>query len=355
MKPLRVLNATEQVADYLRDGIMRRTWVETMPGASKLAAELGIGLQIASCALDQLEREGLLVNQGKRRKRRIVAPKGSGSGTLKVAILLYDPADRENRICTNVLLRLIEAGYQATFCIKTLSDLKMDLKKVSRYVNQVSADAWIVISGSEEVLKWFADQPFPALAIGGRHTDTEISNASVNTTKAMKVLLDRLVSLGHRRIVFLTLEDRIKPKLAVLEQCFVDELETHGIQTGSYNLPAWPYGAEGLHQCLDSLFRVTPPTAIYCMMSSMYYGVQQYFMRRGIRSPEDVSLICSHAHRGFSLCHLSVTHIDWDSRKLTRAVLNWVNQVARGDHKIKKVVIAGELIEGGTMGQAPKD
>ncbi|MFK7911463.1 MAG: substrate-binding domain-containing protein [Akkermansiaceae bacterium] len=352
MRSLRVLTATEQVAAHLREEILRRTWVETMPGTAKLAGELGVGMRTVSDALDQLEREGLLVNQGRRRKRRIVVPEKLVSQVFRIAILLYDPASRQNITCTNLLFRLVEGGYQATFCTKTLDELRMDVAKVRRYVSTVPADAWIVHGASDEVLEWFSKQSVPVFAFGGRHTEKKIAAAAVNTTNAMKVLLRRLIALGHRRIVFLTLEDRLEPKLAVLEQCFVDELEAHGIETGHYNLPEWSPDADGLHQCLDSLFRVTPPTAIYCMKASIYHSVEQYLSQHGIATPRDVSLICSHADRGFALCRPNVAHVSWDSRKLQRATINWVNKVARGTNDKRKIEIQAELVEGGTIGPA---
>ncbi len=353
MKPLRVFTATEQVATYLREQIIARTWVETMPGTAKLAGELGVGMRTVSDALDQLEKEGLLVNQGRRKKRKIVVPDQLVSHGLQIAILLFDPGGRENRICTNLLLKLADAGYQATFCNKTLYDLGMDVVKVRRYVKTVPADAWIVFSASGEILEWFSKQPTPAFAIGGQYPGTEIAATAVNSTKATKVMLRHLIALGHRRIVFLTLENRRKPKLAVLEQCFIDELEAHGIATGPYNLPDWSYDAEGLHQCLDTLFKVTPPTAIYCMQASIYHSVKQYLSEKEIATPGDVSLICSHADLGFALCRPRVAHLTWDTRKLHRATIKWVNKVARGNDDKRKIEIQADFVEGGTIAPPP--
>jgi len=353
MKPLRVFTAAEQVATYLREQIIARTWVETMPGTSKLAGELGVGMRTVSDALDQLEKEGLLVNLGRRRKRKIVVPDKLVSHGLQIAILLFDPDGRVNRICTNLLLKLVNAGYQATFCTETLSDLGMDVVKVRRYVRTVPADAWIVFSASGEILEWFSKQAAPVFAIGGQYPGKEIAATAVNSNKATKVMLRHLIDLGHRRIVFLTLENRRKPKLAVLEQCFIDELEAHGIETGPYNIPDWSYDAEGLHQCLDTLFRHTPPTAIYCMKSSIYHSVQQYLSENEIATPGDVSLICSHADIGFSLCRPSVAHITWDARKLHRSTIKWVNKVARGNDDKRQVEIEAEFVEGGTIAITP--
>ncbi len=101
-----------------------------MPGTAKLAGELGVGMRTVSDALDQLENEGLLVNQGRRKKRRIVVPDDAVSEGFRVGILLYDKDSRDNPISRNLKIRLSEAGFQVDFCDMTLLDMKMDVKQV---------------------------------------------------------------------------------------------------------------------------------------------------------------------------------------------------------------------------------
>ena len=353
MKPLRVFTATEQVATYLREQIIARTWVETMPGTAKLAGELGVGMRTVSDALDQLEKEGLLVNQGRRRKRRIVVPDDAVSEGFRVGILLYDKDSRDNPISRNLKIRLSEAGFQVDFCDMTLLDMKMDVKQVSESVQQMPSDAWIINAGSREVLEWFSKQSLPYFAIGGPHAGQKIAATSIRSNHAMTALIKRLYELGHRRIVFLTYEERLKSASAKLEEYFIKELEARGIKTGLYNLPKWSFGAEGLRGCLDSLFRVTPPTAIFCMDTSIYHSVQQYLSQKKIVTPQDVSLVCNYDKSEFALCITSVAHLTWDTRKLSRAAIKWVNKVARGKDQKTKTYVQAEFIDGGTIGPPP--
>jgi DNA-binding transcriptional regulator YhcF (GntR family) len=49
-----------------------------------------------------------------------------------------------------------------------------------------------------------------------------------------------------------------------------------------------------------------------------------------------------------------VSHLHWDSRLLTRHVLRWVRQVARGKASRRQTLIKTDFVEGETIGPAPK-
>ena len=51
-------------------------------------------------------------------------------------------------------------------------------------------------------------------------------------------------------------------ELAVYFQTILDELESARIRTNEYNLPDWEETNAGFHDCLEKLFKVTPPTAL---------------------------------------------------------------------------------------------
>ena len=63
----------------------------------------------------------------------------------------------------------------------------------------------------------------------------------------MAEAVGKMVKLGHRRIVMIARSEKRKPKPALYEQKFLDELEQLGIATGPYHLPDWEQTVEGLH------------------------------------------------------------------------------------------------------------
>jgi len=169
----------------------------------------------------------------------------------------------------------------------------------------------------------------------------------------MRRLVRRLVELGHRRIVLLAKEVRRKPIPGRFEQIFLDELSSHGIQHGPYNLPDWEETPEGLQTAVDSLFDHTPPTALIVEESHTMIAVQQHLANRGIVAPRDVTLVCDDPDPAFSWCRPGMAHISWDSSTIARDAVLWAANVARGREDRKNSFFKADLIEGGTMGPAP--
>ena len=69
MGSFHITSASEQVVNHLREQLIDKVWVGTMPGGEGLARQLGVGRMTIEAALSMLESEGLLVPQGPRRER----------------------------------------------------------------------------------------------------------------------------------------------------------------------------------------------------------------------------------------------------------------------------------------------
>jgi DNA-binding LacI/PurR family transcriptional regulator len=343
----------DQVAEQLREGIYAGRWRELIPGRDRLAPELGCSHGTVEAALQRLVREGLLVSEGAGKRRRIVVPVGKArKRSLRVRILLYERGDRSLPEAVELLARLQEKGYVADFALKSLKDLGMRVDRVAGVVHKTPADAWVVFAGSREVLEWFAHGPVPALAFFGRFTGLPIAAASPRKAPAMVKAVRRLVELGHRRIVMLTSEERRKPYPALFEQVFLDELRSLGLPTGSYNLPDWENDPDGFRACLNSLFQVTPPTALICGETRFFEAAQQHLARRGIHAPEHVSLICSDPDPCYEWCDPQLSYFRWDYKPVVNRVVNWVENVAKSREDRRQILFDGEFIEGGMIGPA---
>lgn len=350
MGELRFLSKIEQVAAHLRAELADGRWEGLMPGRLELSAELGINAKTVEDALRQLEREGVLTGQGPGKRRLIVRVKKPGKVALRIKILAYEPSDRSRELFADLLHRLKEQGYDAVFAEKTLHDLGMDVKRVAAHVKASVADVWLVVAGSREILEWFAGQTAPCFALSGRWAGLPIAAVTAQKIPAMKAAVARLYGYGHRRIVFMSREERRKPYPAPLEQAFLDELKALGIATGAYNLPDWGDDITGFHRSLDSLFQHTPPTAIFLMEARLYIAAQQHLSRRGIIAPRDISLICDDPDVAFSWCVPVVSCFQWDSRPLVSRVVRWVENIANGKVDLQQSTVPAEFLEGGTIG-----
>jgi DNA-binding LacI/PurR family transcriptional regulator len=356
MEPLRVMTAAEQVAEYLRRALGRGEWGGRIPGGNQLAGLLGVGRNTVEAALQMLENQGVLAGQGAGKRRRVVLGECMKSApTLRVAILPGVVEDRRVDYVVELQHELVEAGHVAFFTEKSLNELAMDVNRIARMVKRTEADAWVVVGSSRAVLEWFVGYGVPAFALFGRRRDLTIAGVGPDKASAFREVVRRLVELGHRRIVLLALAARRLPEPGLPERAFLAELAAHGIGTGPFNLPDWEESPEGLHHLLDSLFQVTPPTALLIDEAYLFHAVKHHLSERGIRIPGDVSLVCTDPDRTFDWCRPSIAQIHWDSSPLVRRIILWAENVARGGKDLRQTLTPARFIEGGTIGKANRD
>jgi len=345
------MSITEQVAEYLRGEMLKGRWGGEMPGVKRLEPELGVNHKTVEAALQLLEKKGLLVPQGAGRQRRILLPESrQAAPSMRVAILLFAPEDLRLDYIVKLQHMLIEEGHSAFFPARSMSELGMDVKRVARLVDKTNADAWVVVSGSREVLGWFASQPLPTFAMFGRRRGLPIAGIGPDKVTAYRTATRYLFGLGHRRMALVARPPRRLPEPGLPERAFLEELEIFGIRTGTYNLPEWDGTIHSLHRRLDAMFQHTPPTALIIDEPAIFLSVLHRLARRGIFAPENVSIICTDGDPYFSSLRPSVAHIRWDSRPWARRIVSWANGVARGKDDRRQTLTKTEFVVGGTIG-----
>lgn len=340
-----------QLAGWLREQLRDGRWRGTMPGVMRLARELGVSRDVVEEALRSLEREGLLVAQGRGRNRLIDLQGDTRLDRgLRVMVLGFEPSDRAALDVADLLHALEEAGHVAALAPKTLLDMGHRVERVARLVEETAADAWVILAGTRPVLEWFAASGVPGFAYAGRSSRVPLPSIGPDKEAPLRQAISRLVELGHRRIALLARENRRKPEPGLTERIFLDELDSHGISPGAFNLPDWKESVAGFHAGLDALFRYTPPTALIIDEVPLLVAAMQFCLARGLQVPRDVSLICSDPGPAFDWCQPSISHIVWDHRPVIRRIVRWVNNVSLGRKDQRKGYTKARFVEGGTVG-----
>ena len=350
MPLIRILSAVEQVAGYLREELSRGQWSGYLPGVDRLAPELGVSRKTLEAALRQLETEGLLTRNGPRR-RRSIEPQGlQPPPALRVSILLSEAADRQVGYMVDLQHELARVGHHTSFAAASISECGMNVRRIARMIEKTPADAWVATAAPREVLQWFQERSLPVCALFGRRRGLPIAGVGPDKPPAYALATRRLIAMGHRRIVLLARRMRRLPEPGSSERAFLNELAAHGIQPGPYHLPDWEESIDGFHAGLEALFRVTPPTALIIQESALFAAAQQFLARKGLRVPEDVSLICTDADPTFAWCKPSVAHIRWDSRPVVRRIVRWAANLSSGTPDVRQVLTPAEFVPGGTIG-----
>ena len=356
MKTFRRLSIAQQTAQHLRDGIRLGRWKGRLPGVVRLSQELGVSTHTLRASLRLIEKEGLVELSQDKRSRHVAAKAPRDKDTFRIGLLLNEPLADENakvqQLIQEVRHRLEKSDLHVFFSTETLKSLHHDRARVARYVLSEEANAWIVFGGSKPVIEWFAEQPFPALAIFGRSNEVPIASVAPDMATAARAATKHLLQLGHRRIVNLCRKPRRLPQPGQPEQAFLDELKAAGVAAGDFNLPDWTETPQGLHDLLSSLFRVTPPTALIINEVPLYMAVQQFLAQKQLRVPEDVSLIADNADPTFAWFLPSVAHISWSPEPIVRRTLRWATSAQRGRADRSQIRYPAEFIAGGTTAKA---
>jgi len=350
MNPFHPLSTVDQLAAHLRTEIQGGGLSGEMPGVAQMGKKLSVWTTTVVAALEILKREGLLKTRGERRRCEILGSDQGQRAGVQVKMLLYERGDVLDEYSMEFLHRLNERGHHLEFAAKTLKNMRFNVKRISELVERTGGDAWVVQAGSREVLEWFSTLPIPSFAMFGRQSRLPMASLATLKSPAVGEALRRLVVLGHHRIVMLVREERRKPTPGLLQGRFLEELKSLGIKTGPFNLPDWSDDPQGLHRCLDTLFKHTRPTAIFLGEPALFFSTQQYLLRRGIVVPRDVSLISLDAHPSFAWFHPEVSHIRADTLRQMRRIVQWVDNVANGRLDHKETLIRAEFVEGGTIG-----
>lgn len=348
---IEILSPSAQVAAYLRGELLAGAWRRQLPGTPALAAELEVDRKTVTAALELLEHEGLLQPQGPGRPRKVVLPKKMLHNRLNVRILLYEEQDGLAPYVLELIRRVELRGHRIKSARKSLMQLGMDVYRVARYVEKNPADAWIIHAGSKEVLTWFAGQDCPCYAIFGRRRSLPIASVGPDKQAAMQAAVGRLIEFGHRRIVMLSREERRLPSPGHLESAFLECLASHGIKTSAYHLPNWQDNTDSFHECLDQLFRHTPPTAILLDEPHFFIATQQHLANKGLVAPRNISLLCADTHPVFAWCQPEISHICWEEEPVIRHATRWVVQLGKGKNNGSRPTFTpATFVEGGTIG-----
>lgn len=344
------LTLADQVTEHLRSEIQRGRWSSTLPGKHQLAAELGVNNKTVEGALRQFEMTGLLLAQGAGRKRLINPRHRSTSRALRIALLLNDhELDEKIKLVLEIKHALTAAGHTLITLPKSLTSLHFDPKLVAQLVRKTEADAWLILAASRSVLEWFASQPVPAFAVFGNRVGIKIPSVSPNKPPVIAEATRHLISLGHRRIVLLARRAVRLPQPTAGLAAYLDTLREHGLQPSEFNLPDWEETNAGFHECLRSLFKATPPTALIVDEVTYFVATMQFLLTHGLRVPADVSLISTDDDVALSHCDPPVACMRWDMRPVIRRIANWAANISRGKADFTQTLMPAEFVRGGTI------
>lgn len=120
--------------------------------------------------------------------------------------------------------------------------------------------------------------------------DLGVSSAHIDNERAAAEAIDHLYGLGHSRVGVITgplVSPLSRDRLAGVQNAAVRRglMGELAVATGDFSLEA------GARQAAALLERTPAPTAIFCFSDEMAMGALQAIRGRGLRCPQDISLV----------------------------------------------------------------
>lgn len=351
----------EQTAEHLRESIRAGRWSSKLPGVLSLSRQLGVSRDTLRDSLRLLEREGVLKATGAGKSRVIVPARRKSASLrhLRVGLLLHTALRLDNSRSQEIILSIkhgIDArGHVFITVPKSIEELGNNTSRLSRLVNELNVDAWIVYGGTREVLAWLSTKKLPVLAIGGRAQDLPVAGSRTEITDAIHDTIDTLVAHGHRRIVFITMASWRKPTFSPNIINFLERLKHHGMKPDAkYHVPDWDETPEGLQKLLSALFFATPPTALLLVEPAYVPPVLAFVAGRGLKVPEHLSLISIMPDPALAMCQPTLAHFEWPVPPHVHRTIRWVESIAQGKADTKTTHCHAKFVPAGTIGPGKK-
>lgn len=158
--------------------------------------------------------------------------------------------------------------------------------------------------------------------------------------------VEYLVGLGHKRIAFVTDDVTTNERL----EAFVDSTRRHGLDVSDHIIRSEVKYERGGYESVQRLFTgENPPTAVFCANDYMGIGVMKALSERGLRVPEDVSVMGFDDSTLMNYLQCPLTTIRQHKHRLGeeagKLLLERMSAIARGEESpYTKITIQPELV-----------
>ncbi len=352
----RPLTLIAQVEQTLRRAVAEGVFAgDRLPTLVELADQLGVSRETVRLALEALQRDGLLIKH--RRRGTIIHDPGVPTQLLPAANTVgylqadYSPEHGDGELITSASSSLMfngaltEAGSAGLPMVVRSARIVKLRSAFDELCSQARLCGVIFASVAEEkLLRRLAGMNLPAVLLDHDLHLPKLNSIRPDAFGRAKIAVKHLAELGHRRIA-----------LAQWHQQDLNPWHLRGYREGMRDAGLrvrreWEVfvriSPAGAAEVVDSIVNTSPrPTSVICFNNALANFVIDAATKRGLRVPEDLSVL---GGGGNDVVGLTCLQLDWFDlgRQAMRMLLRAMNEGP--EHVPEHQVVAYELHEGRT-------
>ncbi|MBO6505874.1 MAG: LacI family DNA-binding transcriptional regulator [Kordiimonadaceae bacterium] len=279
---------------------------------------------------------------------RTMGPVANASASPLLSIVVPSPQGRDRRISDPFLLELIgglaDAGQEKGCDIMLSHVMPSDSAMIAKLDLPSYSDGLIFLGQStlHEHLNKLVQKSVPFVVWGAMQPDQQYCSVGSDNMQGGQRATDHLIRLGRKRIVFLGNTDA--PEAMLRYQGYVNALERSGNTVDSALVrPAdfsFESGAEAVETLLEAGVR---PDGIFAASDLIAMGAIRALTQRGLRIPDDVSIVGYDDIRMASYTSPALTTVRQDVNRAGRRLIGKLLRIREGD-QVRPELLPTDLI-----------
>lgn len=343
-----------QTVTILRDGMRTGIWKDVLPGELELCERLQVSRVTLRGALEQLRREGWC-SAGQGRRRRITAEAVGPADKQSDRVVMLSPLPLQNLPASAIFwvdaLRdhLAAAGYTLEFVASQAAYSHHPGRTLEALVHQSRPAGWVLYLSTVELQQWFSERSLPCVITGSRHPEVALSSVDIDYSATCHHAAGLLAARRRRHLALLMPRSSHAGNMES-ERGFL--AATEKLSPVSARIAHHDGSVGGICAMLDSLLRGNHPVdGILVAKPAHVVTAVSHLLRRGVRLPQDLSLISR--DDDLLLEHLVpiVTRYHTNpilfARKVSRRVIKLVSSGTERPHDFR---LMPTLVRGETLG-----
>ena len=227
-------------------------------------------------------------------------------------------------------------------CVQRLLDRNVD--GVAVCTSECHADAFALLERS--------GTPFVLMNQAGRRTP--YPNVYVDHDHGAREAIEHLYQLGHRRIGFIAGPAEFN-STRLRREAFYAAMHRHDLPLRDEWIAEGGLQMHGGHVAMEQILRSRrPPTALLCTNDLMAFGALQCAHQRGLRVPEELSII---GFDNLPICDMvtpPLTSVEIPRREIALDAFHILSQAREAEGRAEKTTVRTRLIRRSSTAEAPR-